>query len=111
MLRISQGDAVIFRLTAKDGDGLRINLTGATFTTFIKGELGVIQSFPNDQHTVNPNQTTHRGEYELALSVSDTESLAVGNKKDVLTLVELAESTFYLHGNNILDVLPNVPLM
>lgn len=110
MLKISQGDTVVFQFTAKNGMGVPVVLTGAVFTTEIRGPANVVRSFPNGQHTANPDQSAHPGEFTLALSALDTASLALGRDQEIVTKIVIDPSTIFFHGFNILTVLQNVPL-
>ncbi len=109
-LTITQGDTVTFNLTAKNA-GVAVDLTGAVFTTTIRGPGGVVRSFGNSQHTANPNQTAHRGEFTLALSAMDTASLVVFSGLEILTKIVIGSATVYFHGPDILTVLANVPAL
>ena len=109
MLIITQGDTAIFNLTAKSGDNTLVDLTGAVFTSYILGPLGVVKSFANSQHVANPDQINNRGQFTLTLSVTDTAALAIGEHKEVITKIVIGASTIYFHGVNILTVLPNIP--
>jgi len=109
-LTITQGDTVTFNLTAKNA-GLPVDLTGAVFTTTMRGPGGLVRTFPNGQHTANPNQTTHKGEFTLALSAADTASLVVFSGLEVLTKIVIGAATVYFHGPDILTVLANVPAL
>lgn len=110
MLKISQGDTVVFQFTAKNGMGVPVNLTGASFVTEIRGPANVVRTFPNGQHTANPDQTLHTGEFTLALSDADTLSLALGRDQEIVTKITIGGSIVFFHGFNILTVLQNVPL-
>lgn len=108
MLRITQGDTVVFNLTAKNA-GATVDLTGAVFTTTIRGPGGLIRTFANGQHTANPNQTTHKGEFTLTLSALDTASLPVWAGLEILTKIVISAATVYFHGADILTVQSNEP--
>lgn len=109
-LRISQGDSVLFNLVAENGASIPFDLTGAVFTTEIRGPGGTVVSFPNSQHTANPNQIGFTGRFTLALSAADTSSLAIGIGREIVTKVVQGSSTIYFHGVNILTVLASVPI-
>jgi hypothetical protein len=108
MLTITQGDVVTLNLTAIN-NGVTFDLTGAIFTTTVRGPGGVIRVFPNSQHTANPNQTTHKGEFQLALSSADTASLVVWEGLEILTKVVIGSAILYFHGRHLLNVLSNQP--
>lgn len=109
MLRITQGDDVLFNLTASNA-GVPIDLTGAVFTTKILGPAGLIRSFANSQHTANPVQSgATKGKFTLALSAADTASLLVYDGLEVLTKIVIGGSTVYFHGAHILTVQANIP--
>lgn len=108
MLKITQGDTVVFNLKAVNA-GVAVDLTGAVFTTTIRGPSGVIRSFPNSQHTAAPDQTANRGKFTLQLSADDTSSLLVWPTLEVLTKIVIGGSTVYFHGPGILDVQASVP--
>lgn len=109
MISFTQGDTALLTLTATDGSGNPIDLTGATFTTQIKGPNGIIVSFPNSQHTIL-NQTTNLGQFTLALSTLNTAACGLGSNKEILTQIVQGASTIFYHGGAILAVLPPVPL-
>ena len=110
MIQFTQGDTALLNLTAEDGEGAPIDLTGAVFTTYIKGPNGVIASFPNDQHEANADQVTHKGEFTLALTTDNTTACGTGPGKEILTQIVLGGETIYFHGVGILTVLPPVPV-
>lgn len=106
-IQFTQGDTAFMLLTAQDGDGNPIDISGGVFTTLIKGPGGVIVSFPNSQHAIvdAPN-----GVYSLDLSQSDTASCDIGEDKDILTQIVQGSSAIYFRGIGILTVNPPVPL-
>lgn len=110
MLKVTQGDTITFQLTALLGNGLPYDLTGATFTTLIKGPNGIVVSFPNSQHTANPDQTANKGKYTLALTADNTDSLGLGINKEIITKVTQGSNIVQFHGNGILTVLAKVPV-
>lgn len=113
MLIITQGDSVVFNLTATDGNGLPVDITGGVLTTYIRGPDGIVVSFPNSQHSIK-NQTTNKGQFTLTLATGDTSGLAVGPDREVITKIVLGDDptigTTYYHGPAILTVLPPVPI-
>lgn len=110
MLKVTQGDTPTFQLTAQLGSGIPYDLTGAVFTTVMKGPNGIVVAFPNSQHTANPNQTTNKGQFTLALTAVDTNSLGIGQYKEIITKVVQGSVVTQFHGNGILTVLPAVPV-
>lgn len=111
MLRITQGDgSVVFNFTAVN-NAQPVDLTGATFSTQIRGPGGTIRVFPNDQHTANPDQVLYKGKFTLALTKEDTDSLAVGPDHEVLTKITISSVVIYFHGLSLLTVQPNVPVI
>lgn len=109
-INFTQGDTALLNLTAIDGNQNPIDLTGATFTTLINGSNGIVISFPNSQHTANPDQVNSMGQYVLALSTSDTASCGLGNHKEIITQIVIGATTVYYRGFNTLQVYPPVPL-
>ena len=107
MIQFTQGDTALLNLNATDGSGNPIDITGAVFTTYIKGANGVIASFPNSQHTiVNGPQ----GQFQLALGAADTTNCGTGAGKEILTQAVQGSSTIYFRGPNLLTVHPPVPV-
>lgn len=107
MIIFTQGDTAVLNLTATDGNGNPINLTGASFTTYIKGPNGVISSFGNSQHAI---VTAAAGTFILSLAALDTAACGLGANKDILTVVVVGQSTINYRGAGILTVYPPVPL-
>ncbi len=107
MIVFTQGDTALLSLQATDGSGNPVNISGATFTTLIKGPNGVIASFPNSQHTI---VSAPDGTFTLALSTADTANCGLGDNKEIITKIVISSSTVYFHGPNTLNVLPPVPL-
>jgi hypothetical protein len=101
MIQFTQGDTAVLTLTAKDGDGNPFNITGATFTTYIKGSNGVQNSFPTGQHTIvdAPN-----GIFTLSLSATDTPKCGLGPNKTVITKIVQGSSVVHFRGVGILTV-------
>ena len=111
MLVLTQGDGdIAFQLTAVN-NGLLVDLTGATFTTFIRGPSGTIVSFPNSQHQANVDQVNFKGQFTLTLSPADTASLAVGVGHEILTAIVISGVTTNFHGFDLLTVLQNTPVI
>lgn len=111
MIIITQGDTANLGLTAVDGSGNPIDLTGAAFTTYIRGANGVVLTYPNGQHTANPDQTNFKGQYVLALANTDTQNIPFGNNKEIVTLIVIGATQINYRAPNILTVLSPVPRM
>jgi hypothetical protein len=107
MIEFTQGDTATLNLTATDGQGNPFNVTGAVFTTFIKGANGVIASFQNSQHTI---VNAALGQFQLALATTDTVNCGTGPGKEILTRIVQGASTVYFRGPNLLTVNPPVPI-
>jgi hypothetical protein len=102
MIQFSQGDTATLQLTIQDGDGNPIDITGATFSTEIKGNntAGAI-TFPNAQHTIIDPTT---GRVNLALTAVNTAACGVGEGKDVITTVTISGTVIRYRGIGILNV-------
>ena len=109
MLKITQGDTVTFNLTAQNGNNIPFDLTGAVFTSQIKGPGGTVVVIPDAQHVANPDQNTYTGKYTMALTSLNTLACDIGEDMAIITKVVQGVSTIYFHGTNILTVLANVP--
>ncbi len=110
MIVITQGNTATLQLTATDGNGNPINLTGATFSTQINGPNGnFVVTFPNSQHTANPDQVDFEGQFTLALAISDTANLGTGFHKEIITTITIGSQVVSYRGPNILKVLPPTP--
>lgn len=110
MIVFTQGDTAVLELLATDGNGNPVNLTGAAFITMIKGPQGQIVSFPNSQHTVNPDQVNFTGQFSLNLAATDTAQCAVGLAKEIITKIQISSSTIYFRGPNQLEVFLPIPI-
>lgn len=110
MISISQGDTALLNLRAKAGQFNYVDLTGASFQTIIKAPEGAVVVFGNDQHTANPDQVNSKGKFTLSLSVDDTNSLAEGLNKEIVTQITIGPSIISYHGFGILNVLSAEPI-
>ena len=106
MIAFTQGDTATLQLTAQDGNGNPINISGATFTTYILGNEGIVATFPNSQHSI---VSASNGQFTLALGTGDTTQCGSGNNKEILTKIVQGGSTVYYRGIGILTVYPPVP--
>lgn len=105
MIVFTQGDEIELDLECQNFD-----LTGATLTTYMKAADGSTVSFPNGQHTIDPDQDTNRGKFKLDLSSDDTGSVGAGSAKEIITKVVQSSTTMYFHGRGVLTVLPAKPV-
>lgn len=106
-ISFTQGDTAILNLSATDGQGNPFNLTGASFSTQIKGSNGIYTVFGNSQHAI---VSAANGTFTLTLSAIDTGNCGLGPNKEILTLISQTGSTIYFRGVNILTVNPPIPI-
>lgn len=107
MIQFTQGDSAILNLTAVDGSGNPIDITGATFTTQIKGPNNTLATFANGQHTIVSGPA---GTFRLALSTTDTLKCGTGTSKAIVTkIVSGPLGTVYFRGTQILTVFAPQP--
>lgn len=103
-LKITQGDDVVFNLTAATGSAAApMDLTGATLTTLIQG-----RSYDSAHHAIL-NQTTNKGQYTLTLSAAETALLKVASAQEIITQCSQGGKMTQLHGIGVLQVLSPVP--
>lgn len=108
MIQFTQGDNAILNLTATDGDGNPVDLTGATFTTYIKSSNGsAVSAFNNSKHSI---VSAPAGTFTLTLTPTDTAACGEGGNKEILTVITQAGKPIYFHGFNMLTVYAAVPL-
>lgn len=110
MIKFTQGDTVSLKLTATDGQGNPIDLTGATFSTTMRGFDGAVITFPNSQHTADPDQINNKGQFVLALSSTDTNNVPAGINKEIITLITIGLTQINYRGPNILTVVTAIPV-
>lgn len=110
MIKFTQGDTADLLLTAQDGQGNPVDLTGATFTTYIRIANGAVVTFLNSQHTANPDQVNFKGQYTLSLSNTDTVGIPVGINKEIITLIVIGATQINYRGPNILTVASPIPV-
>lgn len=108
-IQFTQSDTALLQLTAQNGNGVPQDLTGADFTSSFLGLDGAVISFGNSQHTANPDQVLHRGQFTLSLSAADTNSIPAGINKELLTLVVQGGQQIYYRGPNLVTVFTKVP--
>lgn len=107
-LVITQGDTVTFQLTAFDDDDTEHDLTGASFTTTLKGQGGALVTVADSAHTEDPDQATNPGEFTMSLTAAQTLALSTGTGKEILTKVTQGSNIRYYRSSS-LTVKPNVP--
>lgn len=106
-ISFTQGDTAVLALVAEDGNGNRVNLTGATFQTSIKGANGVVAVFGNSQHMI---VNAAEGLFNLELSEGDTAECGEGEFKTILTQITQGSSVLTFRGDGILTVFTPTPL-
>ncbi len=104
---VTSGDTVTLAFNAVTA-GVAFDLSGAVFETKIKDDsTGGYLVIADDQHTVDPDQITNKGNFTMVLP---TISCRIRANQDVVTKVTLVDSTvMYFHGDGILTVLPALP--
>lgn len=110
MINFTQGDTAVLALTATNGNGDPIDLTGASFTTYVRAANGSNATFPNSQHTADPDQVANRGKFQLALSSVDTAACGQGENKMILSRIVISSTVIYYRGVDVLNVYPPVPI-
>lgn len=103
-MKITQGDTAVLQLKATTDGTTAFDLTGAVFTTKVRGP-GAVVSFDNTKHAV---VSAPAGTFTLTLSAADTASLSLGSAKEMLTTVVQGGSTRSFRAA-ILTVLPPAP--
>lgn len=107
-IAFTQSDNVVLNLTATDGRGNPVNITGAMFQSQILGSNGVGPVvFPNSQHAI---VNAAFGQFTLTLSAADSANCGYGSNKDIITMVSISGNVTTFRGNGILTVNPPVPL-
>ncbi len=92
-INISQGDKILITLRAPDQ-----NLASASFATRFKKTDDSDLEIPNGQHTANPDQTTYKGYFTIALTASDTLQLKVGSGSNFVTKITQTDTILQYHG-------------
>lgn len=106
MIQFTQGDTPTLNMTAQDGDGNPVDISGASFSTQILGPTGALVTIPNSQHTIVLGSA---GTFQIALTALNTQACAVGPNKDVVTQITQGPGVTYFRGQGILTVQPSVP--
>lgn len=108
-VQITQGDNVSLILTAVDGNGIPVDLTGATFVSTMSAPLGEYVQIPTDQHVANPDQVNFKGQFTLTLTIDNTMAISAGLHKELLTSITSGGATVYFRGFNLMNVYSAVP--
>lgn len=104
-MRITQGEDAILNLTLQTGAGAAFDVTGGSFTTYISGSRGSVNTFANAKHAI---VSASAGTITLTLSETDTALLSPGLNKEIVTkVVQGARTTIFRA--QILDVKSAVP--
>jgi hypothetical protein len=99
----TQGDKVTLRIQLKV-NGEAINLTGATLTTkFLKTD-GTEHTVTDDDHTIDPDQVTNKGWFDVTINAADTANFMTGVKLSFITKYVLDTDVKHFHGRKILTV-------
>ena len=106
-IQFTQGATAVLNLFATNGNGDPVDLTGAVFTTQVKGPNGEIATFDNSQHAIVGSAAN--GNFTLTLSTDDTAECGLGRNKDIITKVVQGASINYYRGISILEVFPPEP--
>lgn len=109
-LAFTQGDAALLKMVANKAAGSPYDLTGATLTSYMLGPDKALVTFDNSKHTIDPDQTTHKGRFSLSLLTADTASVGLGDGKEIVTKAVQGGTVSWFHGYNILSVLSSVPV-
>lgn len=109
MINFTQGDTPLLTLTATGGNGLGIDLTGATLTTQFKTAGGQMVTADNSQHTADADQVNNKGLFTLQLTAAQTVAIGASIGKDIVTEIVNGGSTIFVHGAGILTVQKNKP--
>ena len=107
MIAFTQGDdAIIINLTAQDGSGNAIDISGATFETQILGASKSLVVIPNSQHTL---VNASLGKFQFTMTAAQTLACAPGQTKDITTKIISGGKTIYYHGFGALSVYAEAP--
>jgi hypothetical protein len=110
ILEITQGDTAQLDLKAVIDDALDpMDLTGATFETYIKNTDNSLTTIPNSQHTANADQVTYRGRFLCSILATQSVNFKLGKGREVVTKVTQGSEVKYLHGLKLLTVLQATP--
>ena len=106
--RFTQGDTAVLNFIATDGFGNVVNISGATFTSVVKGPNGSTNVvIPNSQHTITSGPG---GLFSVYFQTTDTAACGTGAHKDVITQIIIGSTTVWYRGTNVLAVYPAIPL-
>jgi hypothetical protein len=109
MIKITQGDTALLTFTAKNGEGVAVDLTGAVFSTEVVGKDNEIVNIPNASHTVDPDQVTNTGKFVVSLTAAETAAFSAEDGKEIVTEITQGGSVINYRAANILTVYPKQP--
>lgn len=110
VLRLTQGDDITLNLKAIAGaDGDAVDLTGAVFTTYLKGADGSSVIIDDADHTADADQVTNPGVFTCRVSDTKSALLKIGAKKEIVTKVVIASDTIFFHGIEAMAVISASP--
>lgn len=109
VLELTQGDSITLNLKALNGPaGAAVDLTGASFTTYLRATDGTLVEIANGAHAADADQVTNKGVFTCALTTAQTALLKIGSGKEIITKVTMGSTVIYFHGVKALVVLsPN----
>lgn len=102
-LVMTQGDAFTFDFLALDDTNSNFDLTGASFSTKMLNTDGTYLTIPNNQHTANPDQVGHKGQFTMF--ISGTSNLKPGTTRTIITTVTVNSDVLQFRGT--IQVLPS----
>jgi hypothetical protein len=104
---LTQGDDASLVFYAYDEDGVAVDLTGATFSTTVRGSSGTV-TFVNAKHAADADQVTNKGKFTLSLSAADTATIKAEPRKEIVVKTVQSGAAKYYRGV-VLKVLPLSP--
>lgn len=94
MNEITRGDRVVLPFYFYDGEGSLVDLSGASFESYMYGSDGLLDTFSNSQWAADPDQVANKGLARLTLSTTNTTELGLGLKEIV---TKVTQSTYPFH--------------
>lgn len=105
MIDITQGETVILNLTAEVDEDTPFDLTGAVFSTKIRGLENRVVTLADAAHAI---VSAAAGTYTLTLTAANTQALEPGVGKEIVTTVTQGAGVKVFRAE-ILNVLPPFP--